>query len=104
MKNPIYGLIAFFMVEGLIALGFISRSDAKAAQSDMENIIFFIVLSVTGLFGFRQYIGAHKHQITEETKGKIKECKDENDALRNLKITTTCTEGNSGTPPLKTEN
>ena len=65
MKNPIYGFIAFLLVEALVAAGFLSRSDAEFAKMQLEEITFYIVLALTGLVGFKQYIDAHKHQVTK---------------------------------------
>jgi hypothetical protein len=101
MKNPIYGLIAFFIVEALVGAGFVNQADTQKAQSDMENIIFFIVLSVTGLLGFRQYISAHKHQVTTEATKKLVECTDENKVLKEEQATTPSVSTDSGTPPTK---
>jgi len=66
-RNPIYGFIAFLLVEGLVSFGFLNREMAGEAQARIEEIVFYVGLSLTAAFGFQQYISAHKHHVTKES-------------------------------------
>ena len=110
MRSPIYGFIAFLVVEGLVGAGFINRENAADAQVQMEEVVFFLFLAGMGLAGFHKFIDGHKHHNT--TEAEIRKSRpvvvENNDTVKiypntDNVFTPPPTTQNPGTPPVGNE-
>lgn len=111
VKNPLYAFLAFLIVEGAVAAGFISQDMANAAKLQLEDAIFYVILAITALLGFRQYLDAHKHQVTKQTesitdKPVVSETTITiDDSVKNIEPSLPLfTEQGAGTPPVDNAN
>lgn len=97
MRNPLYAFVAFLVAEGLIAAGFINRTDAQSVQTTLEETLFYIFLALASLAGLKQYFDTHKHHITTDANVKKTEIKNEDTVLK-TEPAPDHTDG--GTPPV----
>lgn len=100
MKNPLYAFVAFLVVQGLVAAGFISHEQTQEAQAQAEEIVFYLVLLGTSLVGFRKYLETHQYHITKTTEKQTTGPVAETSVKKVDPPLELFTESNGGTPPV----